>query len=84
MVYPTKSYVLIIVGITTGFQLDEQGLEFESRQGRELSLCLWSKTALGPTQPPIQKLTRFLSPCVKRPESKAVHSTPTSTEVKRT
>jgi hypothetical protein len=42
-----------------------------------------SRTALGPTQPPIQCLPRALSPGVKRPGREADHSPPTSAELKK-
>jgi len=41
-----------------------------------------SRTALGPTQPPIQWVTGALSLGVKRPGHEADHSPPSSTEVK--
>jgi hypothetical protein len=43
-----------------------------------------SRTALGPTQPPIQWVTRGLSLGVKRPGNEAGHSVPTTYEVKKT
>jgi hypothetical protein len=41
-----------------------------------------SRTALGPTQPPIQWVPEALSLAVKRPGHEAHHSPPTSAEVK--
>jgi len=41
-----------------------------------------SRTALGPTQPPIQRVLGALSLGVKRPGREADHSPPSSTEVK--
>jgi hypothetical protein len=41
-----------------------------------------SRTALGPTQPPIQWVLGALSLGVKRPRREADHSSPSSTEVK--
>jgi hypothetical protein len=41
-----------------------------------------SRTALGPTQPPIKWVRRALSLGVKRPEREADHSPPSSAEVK--
>jgi hypothetical protein len=41
-----------------------------------------SRTALGPTQPPIQRVPWALSPGVKRPRREADHSPPSSSEVK--
>jgi hypothetical protein len=58
-------------------------LEFDSR--RELGIFLFitaSRTAVGPTQPPIQWVTRALSLEVKRPGREADYSPPSSAEVK--
>jgi len=41
-----------------------------------------SRPAFGPTQPPIQRVPEVLSPGVKRPESEADHSPPSSGEFK--
>jgi len=41
-----------------------------------------SRTALGPTQPPIQRVAGALSPRVKRSGREADHSRPSSAEVK--
>jgi hypothetical protein len=40
-----------------------------------------SRPALGPTQPPIQQVPDALSPGVKRQDSEADHSPPTSVKV---
>jgi hypothetical protein len=64
-----------------GYGLDDRG--FESRQG--LGILLYtsaSRLALGPTQPPIQWVSRSLSLGVKRPGREADYSPPSSTEVK--
>jgi hypothetical protein len=56
---------------------------FDSRQ--ELGIfhfAIQSRTALGPTQPPIQWVPAVLSPGVKRPGCEADHSPPSSVEVK--
>jgi hypothetical protein len=45
-------------------------------------IALWSRTALGPTQPPIQWVPGALSLGVKRPRREADHSPPSSAEVK--
>jgi hypothetical protein len=45
-------------------------------------LCLPSRTALGPTQPPIQRVPGALSLGVKRPGREAGHSPPSCAEVK--
>jgi hypothetical protein len=58
-------------------------LEFDSRRGLESFLFTTaSRTALEPTQPPIQWLLRTLSLWVKRPGREADHSPPSSVEVK--
>jgi hypothetical protein len=52
---------------------------------RELEIFLFTtatRTALRPTQPPIQWVPGALSRRVKRPERKADHSPPSSAEVK--
>jgi hypothetical protein len=64
-------------------QLQAARPSFDSWQGQEI--CLFSTTsrpALGPTQPPIQLMSRALSPRVKRPEREADRSAPSSTEAK--
>jgi hypothetical protein len=70
------------VGIALSYGLDGvQG--FDSR--RELGISLFttaSKTALGPTQPPIQWVPGALSLGVKRPGREVDHSPPSSAEVK--
>jgi hypothetical protein len=61
--------------------LDERG--FDSRQGLGIFLFTTaSKTALGPTQPPIQLVLGALSLGVKRLGREANHSPPSSAEVK--
>jgi hypothetical protein len=56
---------------------------FDSRRGLGIFLFTTaSGTALGFTQPPIQKATEALSLVVKRPRREAYHSHPTSVEVK--
>jgi hypothetical protein len=58
-------------------------LGFDSQ--REVGIFLFttaSRTALGPTQPPIQWVSGALSLGVKRPGREADHSPPSSTEVK--
>jgi hypothetical protein len=45
-------------------------------------ICTASRTALGPTQPPIQWVLGALSLEVKRPGCEADHSSPSSAEVK--
>jgi hypothetical protein len=58
-------------------------LEFDSRRGLGIFLFTTaSRTALGPTQPPIQWIPRALSLGIKRPGREADHSPPSSAEVK--
>jgi hypothetical protein len=58
-------------------------LVFDSRRGLEIFLfTTTSRTALGPTQPPIQWVTGAPSTGVKRPGRDADHSPPSSAEVK--
>jgi hypothetical protein len=45
--------------------------------------CTSSRPALGPTQPPIQRVPGAVSSRVKRPEREVDHSPPTSAEVKK-
>jgi hypothetical protein len=54
-------------GIALGYGLDDR--ELESRQGLRIFLftIVGSRPALGPTQPPIQRLPGALSVGVKRP-----------------
>jgi hypothetical protein len=58
-------------------------LGFDSRRGLEIILFTTaSRTALGPTQPPIQRVPGDISLWVKRPGGEAVHSLSSSAEVK--
>jgi hypothetical protein len=58
-------------------------LGFDSRRGLGIFLFTTaSRTALGPTQPPIQWVTGALSLGIKRPGREADHSHPPSVEVK--
>jgi hypothetical protein len=66
---------------TTGWTIGVLG--FDSRRGLRISLFTTaSRTALGPTQPPIQWVPGALSLGVKRPRREADHSPPSSAEVK--
>jgi hypothetical protein len=63
--------------------MDDRVLGFDSLQ--ELGIFLFttaSRTALGPTQPPIQWVPGALSLGVKRSGREADHSPPSSAEVK--
>jgi hypothetical protein len=57
-------------------------LGFDSRQG--LGIFLFSRPALGPTQPPIQWVQRVLSLGVKRPGRETDHTPASSAEVRNT
>jgi hypothetical protein len=55
---------------------------FDSRRGLGIFLFTTAtRTALGPTQPPMQWVPGALSLGVKRPGREADHSTPSSAEV---
>jgi hypothetical protein len=56
---------------------------FDSRRGLEIFLFTTvSRTALGPTQPPIQWVPGALSLGIKQPERQADHLPPSTAEVK--
>jgi hypothetical protein len=58
-------------------------LGFDSRRGLGIFLLTTvSRTALGPTQPPIQRVPKALSLGVNRPSREADHSPPSSAEIK--
>jgi hypothetical protein len=65
----------------TGLRAGRSG--FDSRQGMGIFLFTTaSRPALGPTQPPIQWVSGFISPGVKQPGREADHSPRSSAEVK--
>jgi hypothetical protein len=71
------------VGIawTTGWAIEVVG--FDSRRGLGIFLfTIASRTVVGPTQPPIQRVLGAFSLEVKRPGLEADHSPQSSTEVK--
>jgi hypothetical protein len=68
------------VGIATRLRAGRSG--FDSRGGGLFTTV--SRTALGPTQPPIHWVPGALSLGVKRPGRDADHSPPSSAEVKNT
>jgi hypothetical protein len=73
------------VGIVTGYGLDDQGVGVQVlTEAKNFHLPMYSRPALGPTQPPIQWVSGALSPGVKRPGREADHSHPASAEVKKT
>jgi hypothetical protein len=65
------------VGIALGYGLDDQGtrVRFPAGLGTFLFTTV-SRTALGPTQPPIQWVPGALSVGIKRPGREADHSPP--------
>jgi hypothetical protein len=72
------------VGIALGYGLDDRGsrVRFPAGGGEFFLFTTASRTALGPTQPPIQWVSGALSLGVKRPGREADHSPPSSIEVK--
>jgi hypothetical protein len=71
------------VGIALGYDLGDRSyrVRFPGGLGNFLFTTV-SRTALGPTQLPIQWVLGALSLGVKRPEREADHSPPSSAEVK--
>jgi hypothetical protein len=64
-----------------GYGLDDR--EVKSRQGLGIFLFTTaSRPALGPTQPPVQRVLGALSLGIKRQVGEADHSSPSSAEVK--
>jgi hypothetical protein len=71
------------VGIALGYGLEDRGPRVRFPAGLGIFLFTTaSRTALGPTQPPIQWVPGALSLGVKRPEREDEHSPPSSAEVK--
>jgi hypothetical protein len=71
------------VGIALGYGWTFGVLGFDSRLGLEIFLFTTaSRTALGPTQPPIQWVPAAFSLGVKRPGREVDHLPPSSAEVK--
>jgi hypothetical protein len=68
----------------TGYRLDDRGGGgLESRQGMGIfPFTTTTRLVLGHTQPPIQWIPGAISLGVKRPGREAVHSPPSSSEVK--
>jgi hypothetical protein len=71
------------VGVALGYGLEDwdSRIRFQAGAGN-FFFTTASRTALGPTQPPIQWVSGALSLGVKRPGRKADHSPPSSGEVK--
>jgi hypothetical protein len=71
------------VGIALGYGLDDRGSRVRFQAGlRIFLLTTVSRTALEPTQPPIQWVPGAVSLGVKRPGREANHLPPSSAEVK--
>jgi hypothetical protein len=72
------------MGIALGYGLDDRGSRF--RFPEDLGIFFFitaSRTALGPTQPPVPWVPGSLSLGVNRPGREADHSPPSSAEVKK-
>jgi hypothetical protein len=71
------------VGIALGFGLDDRGSRVRMPGGAgNFLFTTASRTALGPTQPPIQLVAGALYLGVKRPGREASHSPASSAKVK--
>jgi hypothetical protein len=71
------------VGIVLDYGLEDRGSRVRFPEGLGIFLFTTaSRTALGPTQPPIQWVPGALSLVLKRPGREADHSPPSSAEVK--
>jgi hypothetical protein len=73
-----------LVGIALGYRMDDRGSKVRF-PGGGLGIFLFtteSRSALEPTQPPIQWVPGAISRGVKRPGREADHSHPSSAEVK--
>jgi hypothetical protein len=72
------------IGIPTGYGLEElRGRSSSPARVKNFLFSTLSRSALGFTQPPIQRVPGALSPGVKRPGREADHSPPASAEVKK-
>jgi hypothetical protein len=71
------------VGVALGYGLEDRGSRVLFPEGLGIFLfTIASRTALEPTQPPIQWVLGALSLGVKQPGHEADHSPPSSAEVK--
>jgi hypothetical protein len=71
------------VGIALGYGMDDRGFRVRFPMGAGIFLFTTaSRTALGPTQPPIQWVLGALSLGVKRPGREADHLPPSIAKVK--
>jgi hypothetical protein len=74
-----------IVGIATGYDLDDPGVGVSSPGGiKNFRFSMPSIPSLGSTQSPIQWISVASSPGIKRPGREAGRSPPTRAEVKKT
>jgi hypothetical protein len=71
------------VGIAVGYGLDDRVSSVRFPAGLGIFLFTASRTALGPTQPPVQWVLGALSLGVKRPGCEADRSPPSSAEVEK-
>jgi hypothetical protein len=71
-----------VVGIATGYGLDDRGVEIRVPVGSRI-LSMLSRPALGSTQPPVQSVPGALFPGVIRQGREADHSPSASSEVKK-
>jgi hypothetical protein len=71
-----------VVGIATGYELDDRGVGVWVPVGSRI-FSTSSRPALGPNQPSIQCVPVALSPGVKQQGCEAYHSPRTSAEVKK-
>jgi hypothetical protein len=79
--YPYKAIRKMIIVSFSFYGLDDR--EFDSRHGLGIFLFTTaSRPALGPTQPPIQRVLGVLSFGVRRPERETDHSPPPNAEIK--
>jgi hypothetical protein len=71
------------VGRALGYGLNDRNFRVRSRRGLGIFLFTTaSRTALGPTKPPIPRLPGALSLGIKRTGREADHSPPSRAEVK--
>jgi hypothetical protein len=72
-----------VVGIATGYGLDDRGIGVPS-SGTVKNFLLSTLASSGFAQTPIQWVPGAHSPGVKRPGREGDHSTPASAEIKKT
>jgi hypothetical protein len=71
------------IGIALGYRLDDRDSRVRFFEGLGIFLFTTaSRTSLGPTQPPIQRVSGTVSLGIKRPGREADHSPPSTAEVK--